>query len=168
MLTLPGQYEFLSEDFMAEGRAFLERETAALRARDAARPFTLSERFTDAPPHLKFPGDLATWQIAFDGANLSVERGFNPDADVTIEGDYQAAVMAQQFVGAASPTDSAVAGREVQQVFGKDCIRIKGRFDSEALNETQFGFIIPPSVFQKDPSGNPSPDLPAHHAEGGK
>lgn len=134
MLTLPGQYEFLSEDFMAEGRAFLERETAALRARDAARPFTLSERFTDAPPHLKFPGDLATWQIAFDGANLSVERGFNPDADVTIEGDYQAAVMAQQFVGAASPTDSAVAGREVQQVFGKDCIRIKGRFDSEALN----------------------------------
>ena len=32
MLTLPGQYEFLSEDFMAEGRAFLERETAAIRA----------------------------------------------------------------------------------------------------------------------------------------
>lgn len=132
--TLPGQFEFLSDGFVAEGRAFLERETAALRTRDAARPFTISERFTDAPPHLGFPDNLATWQIAFDGERVTVGRGFNPDADVTIEGDYQAAVMAQQFVGAASPTDAARAHRELTQIFGKDCIRVKGRFDSEPLN----------------------------------
>jgi ectoine hydroxylase-related dioxygenase (phytanoyl-CoA dioxygenase family) len=132
--TLPGQFEFLSDAFVAEGQAFLDRETAALRARDAAKPFTVSERFTDAPPHLAFPDNLATWQIAFDGERVDIRRGFNPDADVTIEGDYQAAVVAQQFVGAASPTDSARAHREVAQMFGKDCIRVNGTFASEPLN----------------------------------
>ena len=63
MHTLPHQFEFLSDAWLDEARAFLEREAA----KERPIAFSLSERFADAPPHLAFPGDVAAWTASWDG-----------------------------------------------------------------------------------------------------
>jgi hypothetical protein len=66
-------------------------------------PFSVSERFADAPPHLGLPGDMASWTIRWDGRDCRVARGFDASADATCEGDYQAALMSAQWVGCWCP-----------------------------------------------------------------
>jgi ectoine hydroxylase-related dioxygenase (phytanoyl-CoA dioxygenase family) len=118
MFTLPGQVELLSDDWLDRARRFLDRELAAAKP----KPFTLSEVFADAPPHLGLPGDVASWTLRWDGATATVERGATTDADVVVEGDYQAALTAAQQVG-----DMDRAWREVVQQYGKDAVRVRGR-----------------------------------------
>ncbi len=90
MITLPHRCEFLSDGWLDEARKFLERECKHRKEQLAGRPFSLSERFTDAPPHLKLPDNVAAWNFRYDGENVSVSRGFNDAADLKVEGDYQA------------------------------------------------------------------------------
>ena len=98
MYTLPHQFEFLGDAWLAEARDFLQREVAGRKDR-LAGPFSLSERFTDAPPHLQLPDDVAAWNLRYDGEALTVSRGADGDADLVVEGDYQAALTAAQRVG---------------------------------------------------------------------
>ena len=60
MYTLPHQFELVSDAWLDEARVYLQREVAARRDR-LGGPFSLSERFTDAPPHLGLPDDVAAW-----------------------------------------------------------------------------------------------------------
>ena len=129
MLTLPHQVELLSDEWLGKATRFLEREVAQRRDRFAG-PFSLSERFTDAPPHLGFAGDVAGWSFAFDGTDVVVSRAPDPAADLVIEGDYQAALTSAQRIG-----DQASAWREVVQQFGKDAIRVKGAIADPHVHE---------------------------------
>ena len=61
MLTLPHQFEFLSDAWLEDARRLLERETALRKDRLGGRPFSVGERFTNAPPHLKFADNVAAW-----------------------------------------------------------------------------------------------------------
>ena len=124
MITLPHHCEFLSDAWLEEAGRFLAAE--AERRKAGLAPFSLSERFTDAPPHLKLPDDVAAWQAVFDGERMTVARGFKADADLTVEGDYQAALTAAQFVGVLAPGGAAHIMRELATLFGKDAIRVKG------------------------------------------
>ncbi|MBV9420121.1 MAG: hypothetical protein JO348_10145, partial [Alphaproteobacteria bacterium] len=81
MLTLPHQFEFLSDAWLEEARRFLERETAQRKERLGGRPFSVAERFTNAPPHMKFANDVATWSMRYDGDKVTVSREFNESAD---------------------------------------------------------------------------------------
>ena len=63
MYTLPDRFEFLSDAWIDEARRFLERACEQRKAELA--PFSLSERFADAPPHPRCrttsaPGPRAT------------------------------------------------------------------------------------------------------------
>ncbi|WP_293680220.1 hypothetical protein, partial [uncultured Phenylobacterium sp.] len=125
-IVLPGQVEFLSDEWLAEAERFA-RETVRIRAeRLGGRPFSISERFTDAPPHLKFDGDVATWSLRYDGENVSVSRAFDDGADVRVDGDYQAALSLAQFVGVLAPGGSEMMWRETRHMFGKDAVRVAG------------------------------------------
>src|SRR5436190_1778425 len=117
MFTLPGQVELLDDAWLEKAGRFLDRELGAARP----QPFTLSERFTDAPPHLGFDGDVAAWTLRWDGTTATVERGADDTADVFVEGDYQAALTAAQQAG-----DTEAAWREVVQQHGKDAVRVRG------------------------------------------
>lgn len=130
MYTLPHQVEFLSDAWLDEARAFLVKETAERRAR-LKGPFCVSERFADAPPHLGFPGNVASWAMLYDGEKVTVCRDFNPEAFLRIEGDYQAALTAAQFVGVAAPGAWAHMNRQSECVYGKDAIRFQGRLEDE-------------------------------------
>ena len=136
--TLPHQFEFLSDAWLDEARCFLDRELPARKAR-LAGPFSLTERFTDAPPHLGLPGDVAAWNMQWDGEKVTVARdtggGAADDADVVVEGDYQAALTAAQWVGVTAPGASEAMWREVSQQYGKDAMRVKGRLSDPVAAE---------------------------------
>ncbi|MDB5480398.1 MAG: hypothetical protein JWO83_1451 [Caulobacteraceae bacterium] len=131
-LTLPGRFEFLSDAWLDEARAFLERETGRRKAELAGQAFSLSEAFEGAPPHLDLPGDVAAWTMRFDGEGVSVVRGFDASATLTAEGDYQAALMAAQWVGIQAPGAAAAMFRELKTVFGDGALRVKGALPAAA------------------------------------
>ena len=134
MYALPHQFEFFSDAWLEEARAYLEREVAARRDR-LGGPFSVSECFTHAPPHLKLPDDVASWNFRFDGESVMVSRGADPDADVVVEGDYQAALTSAQRVGITVPGAAAAMWREVRQQFGADAIRFRGAIDDPVASE---------------------------------
>ncbi len=135
MITLPGRCEFLSDAWIEEAKAFLERECRHRKERMAGRSFSISERFTNAPPHLKFADDVAQWSVRYDGENLAISRNFDESADLVVEGDYQAALTAAQFVGVLAPGAMGAMAREVATMFGKNAIRTKGALKDEQAIE---------------------------------
>ena len=129
--TLPNQFELLSEAWLDEARAFLERETE----REHPVPFSISEQFAEAPPHLQLPGDVAVWSARWDGRSLAVARQADPDADVVIEGAYQAALTSAQIVGITAPNAAEHMRREMAQQFGKDALRVRGRLPDRHVDQ---------------------------------
>ncbi len=135
MITLPDRCEFLSDNWLDEARKFLERECKIRKEQLQGRTFSLSERLTNAPPHLNFAGDVATWSMRYNADGVSVSRDFNETADLVVEGDYQAALTAAQFVGVLAPGAMAAMVREVATMFGKDTLRAKGALKDEQTRE---------------------------------
>jgi ectoine hydroxylase-related dioxygenase (phytanoyl-CoA dioxygenase family) len=130
-LTLPHHVEFLSDAWLDEAHRYLAQQALQRRAELAGHPFCISERFTDAPPHLNFDGGVAAWHFRYDGEAMHVGREFAPDSDCVIEGDYQAALMSAQFVGVRAPGAMRALLREVRTVFGRDAITFRGAIDHE-------------------------------------
>ncbi|HUO90076.1 MAG TPA: phytanoyl-CoA dioxygenase family protein, partial [Rhizomicrobium sp.] len=136
MLTLPHQFEYLSDAWLDEARAYLARETAQKKERLGGRPFSLAERFTDAPPHLKFPDNVAAWSMRYDGETVTVSRDFDAGADQVVEGDYQAALTGAQFVGLLAPGALRMMVRELATIYGKDRVpRVRGKIENPAANK---------------------------------
>jgi ectoine hydroxylase-related dioxygenase (phytanoyl-CoA dioxygenase family) len=135
LITLPQHCEFLSDAWLEEARELLSRELGARKERLAGHAFSLSERFTSAPPHLKLGGDVAAWSARWDGERLSVTRAFDERADVVVEGDYQAALTLAQLVGALLPGALQAQLREITTMFGKDAIRARGVFSDPCASE---------------------------------
>jgi ectoine hydroxylase-related dioxygenase (phytanoyl-CoA dioxygenase family) len=135
MITLPDRCEFLSDQWLAEAENFLVRECKIRKERLGGRIFSVSERFNDAPPHLKFADNIAAWGMRYDGDKVTVSRNFNEKADLVVEGDYQAALAAAQFVGVLAPGARAAMGREVVTMFGRNALRVKGGLKDEHAGE---------------------------------
>ncbi|HET6470874.1 MAG TPA: phytanoyl-CoA dioxygenase family protein [Pseudomonadales bacterium] len=135
MYTLPHQVEFLSDAWVQAAERYLTREVAQRKHRLGGQPFSISERFTHAPPHLKLDGDVGAWHARYDGDRASVGRGFVADADLTIEGDYQAALMTAQFVGLRAPNGMRAMNRELTNVFGRDAMKVKGELASDGARD---------------------------------
>src|SRR5258708_5379034 len=135
MITLPDRCEFLSDAWLDEAKKFLERECRNRKERLARRTFSVNERFTNAAPHLKFADGVATWSMRYDGDSVSVSRDFDHASDLVVEGDYQAALTAAQFVGVLAPNAMAAMTREVAAMFGKDALRVTGSLKDEQESE---------------------------------
>lgn len=140
LITLPHHVEFLTDRWLDEARAFFHEAIPLRRAMLAGKAFSLSERFTDAPPHLNFPNNVAAWSLTFDGETATVSRDFNENADLLFEGDYQQGLFLAQFVGVLVPGGSAEMWREALHTFGKDSFRIKGRIEDEQV-QTLLGLL---------------------------
>ena len=131
LITLPHHVEFLSDRWLEEAGRFFRQTLPAWKARLDGKPFSVSERFTDTPPHMKLPGDAAAWTLRYDGEHATASRGFDSDADVTVEGDYQAALNLAQFVGVSAAGGSEAMWRETRQMFGKDAFRVRGALEGD-------------------------------------
>ncbi|HEY2050147.1 MAG TPA: phytanoyl-CoA dioxygenase family protein [Caulobacteraceae bacterium] len=126
LITLPHQVEFMSDRWLEEAQRFFRDALPARKAQLGGRTFSVSERFTDAPPHLRLPDDVASWTLRFNGEEAAIERGFAPNASMTIEADYQAALYLAQFVGVLLPDGAEEMWREARHLFGKDAFRVRG------------------------------------------
>lgn len=132
MFTLPHHVEFLSEGWLAETRRFLAGEHLKVRDRHPpaerlkGRAFAVSGRFADAPPHMALPGNVGSATIRFDGAGFEVMAKFDPDADLVVEGDYQAALTGAQMVGITAPGALATLRREVAHFYGAEALKVRG------------------------------------------
>jgi phytanoyl-CoA dioxygenase PhyH len=135
MVTLPHHVELFSDRWLEKARDYLEREVVARKERLGGRAFSLSERLTDAPPHLKLPNEVAQWTFRYDGEKVQVSREFDSGADVVVEGDYQIALIAAQAVGWLAPGVMEHAIREITHAYGKDAIRSRGMFKDPAARE---------------------------------
>ena len=135
MYTLPDRFEFLSDAWIDEARRFLEKATAQMKDGLAGQPFSLSERFTDTPPHLKAPDDVSAWTARYDGTTMTVTRGFEATADVVVEGDYQAGLAGGQFIGMLAPGAMKAMRREVRTMHPSGAPTIKGRIENKAAGE---------------------------------
>ena len=132
---LPDRFEFLSDAWIEEARRFLTRACEQRGDALGGRPFSLSERFTDAPPHLGLDGDVAAWTARYDGETIAVARGFDAGADMVVEGDYQAGLAGGQFVGMLAPGAMKNMRREVAAMYGKEAVRMTGRIENPAAGE---------------------------------
>jgi ectoine hydroxylase-related dioxygenase (phytanoyl-CoA dioxygenase family) len=132
---LPDRYEFLSDDWIAAARRLLTRGVEQRRGDFAGKPFSLSERFADAPPHLGLPDDVGAWSARWDGETMTVARGFDPGADMVVEGDYQAGLTGGQFIGMLAPGAMKNLRREISAMYGREAIRMKGRVENPAAGE---------------------------------
>ncbi|MFI4975673.1 MAG: phytanoyl-CoA dioxygenase family protein [Caulobacterales bacterium] len=135
MITLPDRYEFLSDAWLADAKSYLERACAQRKEQLGGRAFSVSERFTDAPPHLEFPDNVGAWSMRYDGDAVSVSRAFNADADMVVEGDYQAGLTGAQFVGVLAPGAMKAMLREVRTMCGKGAVRAKGALKDDTAQE---------------------------------
>jgi ectoine hydroxylase-related dioxygenase (phytanoyl-CoA dioxygenase family) len=132
MFTLPHHVEFLSDRWLAEARRFLagehlkgpERQSPAERLK--GRRFSVSGRFTDAPPHMALPGDAGAAAIRFDGERFEVSATFDPDADLVVEADFQAALTGAQMVGITAPDAVGAMLREVRRLYGAEALKVRG------------------------------------------
>lgn len=131
-ITLPHHVEFLSDRWLEEAERFLAETLPARKAQFAGRAFSLSERFTDAPPHLKLPGNVASWSLRFDGERATISREFEADSDLTLEADYQAALHLAQFVGVLAEGGPEAMWREARHMSGAEAFRARGRLADDA------------------------------------
>jgi hypothetical protein len=93
------------------------------------------ERFEGAPPHLKLQDDVGAWTARYDGAAITVARGFDAAADVMVEGDYQAGLAGGQFIGMLAPGAMKAMRREIKAMHGAGAVRMKGRIETPAAGE---------------------------------
>ena len=126
MFTLPHHFEFLSDGWLDEARSFLERGTASRRDGLGAAPFRMTQRFENAPPHLRFEGGVADWTLAWNGEAVTVSRGAQPGADMTSEGDYQAALTGAQTLGLSAPGAREDMVRDLAAIYGSGAVRHTG------------------------------------------
>ncbi len=137
VLCLPHQCEFLSDAWLEEARRFFDTHLS----RNSSLPaFSITERFTNAPPHLGFDDNIAQWSVCYDGSAIHLGRAPAPsdvkeaegkeaevkNAEVKVEGDYQAGLFMAQIVGALAPQVMGRGLRELQHLFGQGALRSSG------------------------------------------
>lgn len=105
-------YEFMSPSWVRMAKREI---VAALEPRDLdVEPFTLSEEFTDPPPHLADDAEVIGFAIHVGAGSVEVLEGPAPDADVRIISDYTDALEVARDPGA-DATDPVETGRRVAE-----------------------------------------------------
>jgi ectoine hydroxylase-related dioxygenase (phytanoyl-CoA dioxygenase family) len=127
---IPERVEFLSDDWLAAAEGLLGRCVAAWAHELEGVGFSLSEAFSDAPPHLGLDGNLAAWTFRLKDGKVTVKRGRNSNVDLLIEGDYQAMLPVAQAVG---PKAMSRAQKQARHVNGQGWVQVKGAFPTGRL-----------------------------------
>jgi ectoine hydroxylase-related dioxygenase (phytanoyl-CoA dioxygenase family) len=117
--------EFLSDGWIDAARRFLEDAVVAEPALATGR-YAVCESFTDAPPGMGLPNDRAVWHFVVDDGRVTAARGDLDDADLRVDGDYQAILSIAQTVYAAGPEAVARAQRELAHRTADNPTQIRG------------------------------------------
>ncbi len=110
--------EFLSGAWIDAVRAYLEPRVAERRDALRGKRAAVCEIFTDAPPHLGYPDNVAAFHIAVDDGALTVAPGALQDADYRMQADYNQAHVIATAVFADYPDRQARMAAEATHRHG--------------------------------------------------
>lgn len=117
--------EFGAPGWIDVARAYLEPRVAAAGNSIAGQRFAICEVYTDAPPHLGCPDNVAAMHIVIDDGHLTVGAGELDDVDVKARADYNRAHIVSTSVDEALPDRKARVQRELAHRDG-DVFEVKG------------------------------------------
>jgi ectoine hydroxylase-related dioxygenase (phytanoyl-CoA dioxygenase family) len=129
---LDERVEFLSDGWIAQAHARLRSSIQIYRHELGGAELSLCEAFSDAPPHLARPGNVAAWNVRIRGGDIAVRPGVDESCAVQIRGDYQTILPVAQAVG---PTALKRAQRETAHRDGKDFAKVTGTMPSGRLGD---------------------------------
>jgi hypothetical protein len=109
-VDVTGRAELVSDAWIDAARRYLEDAVATEPALRSGS-WSVCETFTDAPPALGLPGDVAVWHLRIDDGVVTVGRGELPDADLRVRGDYQAVLTMSDRVRGGSRRRRACPSR---------------------------------------------------------
>ena len=132
--------EFLSAEWIDAVRDYLEPRVAERRDALRGKRTALCEIFTDAPPHLGYPDNVAAFHIVVDDGELTVAPGALQDADYCMRADYNQTHVIATAVFADYPERQARMGAEAMHRHG-DFFEAEGALDKAppALLEAMAG-----------------------------
>ena len=91
-LTVPlsERVEFASREWAAEADRYLQTKAAAAGSALDGLSCSLTERWQNSPPHLGWKDNVAGFSLRVEDGRIEVGVGPAPEADVEIDGDYNA------------------------------------------------------------------------------
>ncbi len=87
------RFEFVSEGWLESARSFLQGKLHKLDEKLTTGRFAAVETYTDAPPHLQCPDDVATVHIVIKNGKLDVGYGRVANANLSVKGDYNRSLV---------------------------------------------------------------------------
>ena len=87
------RFEFVSEQWLDAARTFLQDKLDELDGNPPAGRFAAIETYTNSPPHLNRPDDVATIHIVIEDGKLDVGYGEVANPTFHAKGDYNRALV---------------------------------------------------------------------------
>lgn len=114
-MTIPfeDRAEFGSAAWVELARRHLQARLDACDDRVERARFSLSEAYSDPPPHLAGPDGRLAWFARMDGRDLEVGLGEIEGADMVVRGDYPAVL---QIARTGYGNDEAASRRRLREV----------------------------------------------------
>ena len=92
-IPISERFEFASERWLDSARAFLQEKLDTFDGNTPSGRFAAVETYTNAPPHLKCPNDVATIHIVIENGNLDIGYGEVADPTFHVKGDFNRSLV---------------------------------------------------------------------------
>ena len=127
-LTVPlsERVEFASREWAAEADRYLQAKAAAAGSALDGLSCSLTERWQNSPPHLGWKDNVAGFSLRIEDGRIEVGVGPAPEADVEIDGDYNAILPIAWTIYGGDASIRERAQREYGALMGDKKISRKG------------------------------------------
>ena len=112
------RFEFVSEGWLESAHSFLRGKLHKLDEKLTTGRFAAVETYTDAPPHLQCPDNVATVHIVIENGKLDVGYGRVANANLSVKGDYNRSLVIGTSVYENLPARRDRNQRELQHRHG--------------------------------------------------
>lgn len=92
-IPISERFEFVSEKWLESARTFLQNKLDTFNGNPPTGRFAAVETYTNAPPHLKCPRDIATVHIVIENGQLEVGYGEVENPTFHAKGDYNRSLV---------------------------------------------------------------------------
>ena len=127
-LTVPlsERVEFASREWAAEADRYLQAKAAAAGSALDGLSCSLTERWQNSPPHLGWKDNVAGFSLRIEDGRIEVGVGPAPEADVEIDGEYNAILPIAWTIYGGDASIRERAQREYGALMGDKKISRKG------------------------------------------
>ena len=125
-VPLSERVEFASREWAAEADRYLQAKVAAAGSALDGLSCSLTERWQNAPPHLGWKDNVAGFSLRIADGGVEVGAGPAAEADVQIDGDYNAILPIAWTIYGGDASIRERAQREYGSLMGDKKIERKG------------------------------------------